>query len=100
MTNDEVERAIEFLLKWQAEYTVRFDMLTDRIDKLSIKVDKVADNVDRVADNVDRITSNVDRVIDTVDKLAESTARNTKVSEVLMSDRDRIVQLIELQSRR
>ena len=58
MTNDEVERAIEFLLKWQSEFNIRLEKLTD------------------------------------------SSERITKLTEELVADRQRIVQLIELQSSR
>ena len=58
MTNDEVERAIEFLLKWQAEFNLKLD------------------------------------------KLVDSNERVSKLTEELVADRQRIVQLIELQSSR
>jgi len=86
MTNDEVERAIEFLLKWQAEHAVRIDTLTEKLDRL-------ADRTEKLADHTDKLT---DRTV----KLTESTERITRVAEDLLTDRGRIVQLIELQSRR
>jgi len=58
MTDGEVERAIEFLLKWQGEFNVKLD------------------------------------------EMAESNLRITKLTEELVADRQRIIQLIELQSRR
>jgi len=72
MTNDEVERAIEFLLKWQAEFNLKLERLVDKVDGL--------------ADRVDRLTG--------------STERITTATEELLGDRQRILQLIELQSSR
>jgi len=58
MTDGEVERAIEFLLKWQAEFNLKLD------------------------------------------EIAESNLRISKLTEELVADRQRVIQLIELQSRR
>ena len=58
MTDGEVERAIEFLLNWQAAFNEKFD------------------------------------------KMAESNQRIARVTEELVADRGRIIQLIELQSQR
>jgi hypothetical protein len=58
MTDGDVERAIEFLLKWQAEFNVKLD------------------------------------------QMAETNIRITRLTEELVADRPRVIQLIELQSQR
>jgi len=65
MTNEEVQRAIEFLLNWQAEFNLKFERLVDKVDRLT-----------------------------------DSTERITKATEELVGDRQRILQLIELESSR
>jgi FtsZ-binding cell division protein ZapB len=45
MSNEEVERAIEFLIKSQAQLTANVDNLTVTVNKLSEKVDRTADSV-------------------------------------------------------
>jgi peptidoglycan hydrolase CwlO-like protein len=45
MTGEEMERAIEFLLKSQAQLTANVGKLSDTVDRLSTKVDRTADSV-------------------------------------------------------
>jgi hypothetical protein len=52
MDNEEVGRAIEFLLKSQAQLTANVESLTASVGKLSGTVGKLSDKVDRTADSV------------------------------------------------
>ncbi len=45
MTGEEMERAVEFLLKSQAQLAATVDKLSDTVDKLSTKVDRNADSI-------------------------------------------------------
>ncbi len=45
MTGEEMERAIEFLLKSQAQLAATVGNLSDTVDKLSIKIDRNADSI-------------------------------------------------------
>ena len=62
MTNDELERAIDFLLKSQAKLDVSVERTSERVSQL-------ADNVAGLADNVAGLAGSVARLNDTVTQL-------------------------------
>jgi methyl-accepting chemotaxis protein len=71
MTNEEVERAIDFLLKSQATSEARIDRLSEQVSQLSSNVDRLRDNVGQLGGTVDRLSGTVDRLSGTVGQLAD-----------------------------
>jgi ABC-type transporter Mla subunit MlaD len=78
MTGEEMERAIEFLLKSQAQLTANVGKLSDTVDRLSTKVDRTADSITAllaIAEIHEReITTNDEKLnalIAVVERLAE-----------------------------
>jgi len=77
MTGDELDRAIEFLLKQQSELRVDMAKLRDsqaetglKLDALILKVDTLASTMDTQASTVDTVASTVDTLASIVDTLA------------------------------
>ena len=49
----DVEKTIEFLLEWQAQFAVKLDRLDDRVDKLGEHVGKMGEHVGKMADHLE-----------------------------------------------
>ena len=64
MTNEEMERAIDFLLKSGARADARIQQNAEQLAQLSIKVDQLSDKVDQLSDKVDRLSEKVNRLSD------------------------------------
>ncbi len=64
MTNEEMERAIDFLLKSGARAEARIEQTAEQLAQLSTKVDRLSDRVDRLAEKVDLLAEKVDRLSD------------------------------------
>lgn len=59
MTNEEMERAIKFLLDSQAHLTANVGSLSETVDKLSGTVDKLSGTVDKLTETVDRTAGGI-----------------------------------------
>lgn len=69
MTGEEMERAIEFLLKSQAQLTANVGKLSDTVDTLSATVDTLSTTMDKLSTTVDTLSTKVDRTADSVTAL-------------------------------
>lgn len=64
MTNEEMERAIDFLLKSGARADARIEQTAEQLAQLSLKVDRLSEKVDLLAEKVDRLSEKFDRMSD------------------------------------
>jgi archaellum component FlaC len=65
MTNDELERAIDFLLKSQAKLDVSVERTSERVSQVAGTVVQLADAVARLNDTVTQLTSHQSSFADT-----------------------------------
>lgn len=65
MTSDELERAIDFLLKSGARCDARIEHLSEVVERLSEKVDRISEKVDRQSDDLAQLSSRQDSYADT-----------------------------------
>jgi chromosome segregation ATPase len=64
MTNEEMERAIDFLLKSGARCDARIEQTNEQLAQLSLTVDRLSERVDRLSEKVDLLAEKVDRLSD------------------------------------
>jgi prefoldin subunit 5 len=69
MTNDQVERAIEFLLDQDAKLSVRLDKLSLDVQNLTNDVQNLTRDVQNLTRNVQALTRNVDELTNVVGSL-------------------------------
>jgi DNA repair ATPase RecN len=60
MTNEEVERTMQFILEQQAQTDTRLGILTERLGTLTEKVDVLSVNIDALSVNIDALSVNID----------------------------------------
>jgi DNA repair ATPase RecN len=65
MTNEEVERTMQFILEQQAQTDTRLGILTERLGTLTEKVDVLSVNIDVLATNQIKDKERLKRVEDT-----------------------------------
>ena len=65
MTSDELERAIDFLLKSGARCDARIEQTNEQLARLSEKVDRISEKVDRLSDDFAQLSSRQDSFADT-----------------------------------
>jgi uncharacterized protein YukE len=63
MTNEEMERAIEFLLKSQAGFEARQANFEAQLERTSQQVESLAQKVESLAQKVELVTQNVELVV-------------------------------------
>lgn len=76
MSDDETQRAIQFILNQQAQLTVKVDKLTDRVDDIAKNVGKLAEAQVRLAEAQLRDEGRVSQLEDSFRMLVQ-LARNT-----------------------
>lgn len=59
MTGEEMERAIEFLLKGQANHEARLGVLTDKVEDLAGRIGELAGRVEELAEKASELTAQV-----------------------------------------
>jgi len=65
MTNEEMERAIDFLLKNGARCDARIEQTAEQLAQLSLKVDRLAEKVDRLSDDFAQLSSRLESFAET-----------------------------------
>ena len=92
MTNDQMERAIEFMLEHHAKFSADIGELREAISELKERVNGVTETVSRLAEvqklqgeNLDRLTANVEamreEMRDSFNKLILANEVTRKLSE-------------------
>lgn len=81
MSDEEIERAIDFLLKSQANLDARVEQtneqvsrLTDNVSRLGEQVSQLADNVSQLGEQVAQLTGNVSQLTHNLDEFADTQA--------------------------
>jgi len=63
MSDDKMERTIQFILEQQAQNTVAIGQLTGTVSNLSNIVDKLSGTVDKLSDKVDRTADGINALL-------------------------------------
>ena len=61
MTNAEIGRAIEFLLKWQAEFNLKVEKLTESNERISRLTEELVADRQRIVHLIELQASQLDR---------------------------------------
>jgi archaellum component FlaC len=70
MTGEEMERAIEFLLKNQARTDARLEQTIEQVNQTSHQLDRLSDRVDKLGIQVERLGAQVERLSTQVGNLS------------------------------
>lgn len=79
MTSDELERAIDFLLKSGARCDVRLAQLSEEVTRVSGVVDRLSEKVDRLSEKVDRQSDDFAQLSARLDSFADTQANIMRV---------------------
>jgi outer membrane murein-binding lipoprotein Lpp len=79
MSNEEIERAIDFLLKSQATSEARIDRLSEQVSQLSSNVDQLRGTVDQLAGTVAQLNDTVAQLGSRPDSFADNQANIMRV---------------------
>ncbi len=70
MTGEEMERAIEFLLKNQASYEARSEKTELQLAQIGVRVEQLTGMVEQLTGTVERLSGTVGQLIGTVEQLS------------------------------
>ncbi len=79
MTNEEVERAIDFLLRSQANSEARIEQTNVQLNQLAGKVDQLAGKVDQLAGKVDQLAERFDQLAGQLGSFADTQTEMMRV---------------------
>ena len=79
MTSDELERAIDFLLKSGAHCDARLAQLSEEVTRVSGVVDRLSEKVDRISEKVDRQSDDLAQLSSRQDSYADTQANIMQV---------------------
>jgi prefoldin subunit 5 len=89
MTNEEMERAIEFLLNSQAKFEVRLEQTIEQVNRNSTQLGQLTERVDSISTQVESLTSQLGTVIETQDEFMQVVLKHiTAQGEINASVRD------------
>ncbi|HLM56751.1 MAG TPA: hypothetical protein VK422_11600 [Pyrinomonadaceae bacterium] len=86
MTSDELERAIDFLLKSGAHCDARLAQLSEEVTRISGVVDRLSEKVDRISEKVDRQSDDFAQLSARQDSYADTQAH---IMQVMMQTYER-----------
>jgi len=75
MTNDEMERAIDFLLKSQANSEARIGLTSEQLARTDERVARLADQVSQLSDQVSQLSDQVSQLGGQVSQLADQVSQ-------------------------
>jgi deoxyribodipyrimidine photolyase len=91
MDEEKMQRQMEFLLEWQAQFAVELGELKENVTRLG-------ENVTRLEGVVERVVGVVERVVVNVERLAQSTRERLEAVENREDETDRkIAALVDSQ---
>jgi prefoldin subunit 5 len=75
MSNEEVERAIDFLLKSQANSEARIEQTNERVERLAEQVSQLAGQVSQLSDQLGALADTQNQFIQVVTRTFEAQAQ-------------------------
>lgn len=86
MTNDQIERSINFLLDSQATLTANVEKLTENQSKLTADVEKLTADVEKLTENQSKLTTDVTEMKTMVLLLMQNADADRRLTRELIQD--------------
>jgi ABC-type transporter Mla subunit MlaD len=84
MTNEEIERAMQFILEQQAQLTATVGRLSETVDAVTNTVGKLSEKVDAIATKLDRTADGINSLLAIAEiHDREITATNEKLNALI-----------------